>query len=76
MDSELISEKLRGLRAEKQLSMEKMANNLKIHRETFRKYENNPLNIPIGMFIEILSIYGTTPVYFFDKIMANSHQKD
>ena len=37
-----ISSKLRGLRSEKGLSQEDVADRLGIHRETFRKYENNP----------------------------------
>lgn len=73
MSSKLISEKLKGLRAENCLSQEQVAEKLNIHRETFRKYENNPLTMNIGLFIEMLEIYGSNPLIFFEKTMANSH---
>lgn len=74
MEATIISEKLRGLRAEKRLSLEQMAEKLNIHRETFRKYENNPFIMDVGMFIEILEIYGVEANIFFENIMANSHK--
>ena len=71
-----ISEKLRGLRAEKRYSLEQMAEKISIHRETFRKYENNPFEMSVETFIKVLNIYDTDPLIFFDTIMANCQKKE
>lgn len=65
---ESISSKLKGLRAEKGYSLEDMANKLEIHRETFRKYENNPATLEIGQLLKILDIYNIDTVSFFELI--------
>ena len=61
---EKISNKLKGIRAEKGYSLEEMANKLGIHRETFRKYENNPSLLEIGQLLQILDIYDINTIYF------------
>ena len=66
-----ISGKLKGIRAEKGYSLEEMAEKLSIHRETFRKYENNPALIEIGMLLKILNIYDIETTYFFELIYGN-----
>lgn len=63
-----ISAKLKGLRAEKGYSLEKMSKLLNIHRETLRKYENNPVSMEIGQFLKILEIYDVETIYFFELI--------
>jgi len=66
-----ISGKLKGIRAEKGYSLEEMADKLGIHRETFRKYENNPSTIEVGMLLKILDIYDIKTTYFFNLIYGN-----
>lgn len=66
-----ISGKLKGIRAEKGYSLEEMAEKIGIHRETFRKYENNPALIEIGMLLKILNIYDIETTYFFELIYGN-----
>lgn len=63
-----ISGKLKGIRAEKGYSLEEMAEKLGIHRETFRKYENNPSALEIGQLLKILDIYELDTVYFFNLV--------
>lgn len=63
-----ISGKLRGLRSEKGLSQEEVAEKLGVHRETFRKYENNPSSIEMGTFLKILDIYDIDTNYFFELV--------
>lgn len=63
-----ISAKLRGLRAEKGFSLEEMAEKLGIHRETLRKYENDPFVIEIGLLLKMLNIYDMDTTYFFELI--------
>lgn len=77
--NELISDKLRGLRAEKKLSYEDVASQLSVHRETYRKYENNPQHMDVGTFLEILEIYKIDPIIFFTQIygkMPNSQTQN
>ena len=71
-----ISGKLKGIRAEKGYSLEEMADKLDIHRETFRKYENNPALIEIGMLLKILNIYEIKTTYFFELIYGNMPNKE
>lgn len=66
-----ISGKLKGIRAENGYSLEEMADKLNIHRETLRKYENNPSTIEIGLFLKILDIYKIETTYFFNLIYGN-----
>ncbi len=68
---QLISAKLKGIRAEKGYTREEMAEKLGIHRETFRKYENDPSSIEIGQFLKILNIYEIETPYFFELIYGN-----
>lgn len=63
-----ISGKLKGIRAENGYSLEEMADKLHVHRETFRKYENNPATIEIGLFLKMLDIYNIETTYFFNLI--------
>lgn len=69
--SKKISAKLKGLRAEKGFSLEEMAEKIGVHRETLRKYENNPLIIEIGILLNMLNIYDIETTYFFDLIYGN-----
>ena len=64
----VMSDKLKGLRAENNLSQEKVAEKLEIHRETFRKYENEPEYMDIGIFLQILELYSISPMIFFEQI--------
>lgn len=63
-----ISAKLKGLRAEKGFSLEEMAEKIGVHRETLRKYENNPSSIEIGTLLKMLNIYDIETTYFFELI--------
>ena len=76
ISEKIISEKLRGLRAEKRYTLEQIAEKIGIHRETFRKYENNPFEMSIETFIKVLSIYDTNPSIFFDSIMAKCQESE
>lgn len=76
INEKIISEKLRGLRAEKRYSLEQIAEKIGIHRETFRKYENNPFEMSIETFIKVLNIYDTNPSIFFDSIMAKCQENE
>ena len=65
---ETISGKLKGIRAEKGYSQEEIAEKIGIHRETFRKYENDPSSLEIGQFLRLLDIYEIETPYFFELV--------
>lgn len=69
--TKIISGKLKGIRAEKGYTQEEIAEKLGIHRETFRKYENDPSLLEIGQFLKILEIYDVETTYFFSLIYGN-----
>ena len=66
--NELISTKLKGLRAENSLTLDEVGKQLKLHRETVRRYENNPKIMSIDIFIKLLSVYQKNVIVFFDEI--------
>lgn len=70
-----ISGKLKGIRAEKGYSLEEIADKIGVHRETFRKYENNPSTIEIGQLLKILDIYDVDTIYFLVFVMAKCQQR-
>lgn len=67
----IISAKLRGLRAEKGYSLEKVAEKIGMHRETLRKYEANPYLLEVGQLLKLLNIYNVDTIYFFELIYGN-----
>lgn len=74
--TKIISGKLKGIRAEKGYTQEEIAEKLGIHRETFRKYENDPSLLEIGQFLKILDIYEVETTYFFDLIYGKMPNKN
>ena len=73
---EVMSGKLKGIRAEKGYTQEEIAEKLGIHRETFRKYENDPSLLEIGQFLKILNIYEIETPYFFELIYGKMPNKE
>lgn len=71
-----ISGKLKGIRAEKGYSQEEVAEKLGVHRETFRKYENDPSSLEMEQFLKILDIYGINTIYFFNLVYGNLPNKN
>ena len=66
---------MKGLRAEKGFSLEEMAEKIGVHRETLRKYENNPSSIEIGTLLKMLNIYDIETTYFFELIYGKMPRK-
>lgn len=75
-----IAIKLKGLRAENDLTLEQVSSKLNIHRETIRRYENNPKNMNMDIFIQLLNLYNTEPLIFFERLYGkmpyNKKQKE
>lgn len=64
----IISGKLKGIRVEQGYTQEEIAEKIGVHRETFRKYENDPSILEIGQLLKILDVYNIDVNYFFDLI--------
>ena len=77
-----LGKKLRGLRAENKLPLHKVATllnqekNIKIHRETLRKYEKDATKIPANLLISLLEVYNIEPTIFFKNVYDYCHNKE
>ena len=66
----LISIKLKGLRAENSFSLDYVGRQLELHRETVRRYENNPSLMSVDTFLKLLDLYHISSNVFFEEIYA------
>ena len=73
---ELIAAELRGLRAKKDESVEKVAIGASIGRDTITRYENNLVSPSIDNLEKLLNYYGVDFDIFFTSIYANKHRRD
>ena len=62
---EYTASKLRGLRAEKDMSVEEVASKINIHKDTIRRYENQTTQITLDKLEELLDFYGADFNTFF-----------
>lgn len=62
---EYTASKLRGLRAEKDMSVEEVATKVNIHKATIRRYENQATQITLDRLEELLDFYGVGFNTFF-----------
>lgn len=65
---EIISDKLIRLRNGNRLTQTDVGRELNVHRETIRRYETHPLDLDVGIFIKMLTLYGVKPSNFFEEI--------
>lgn len=72
----IISGKLKGIRVEQGYTQEEIAEKIGVHRETFRKYENDPSILEIGQLLKILDVYKIDVNYFFDLIYGKMPNKE
>ena len=72
---ELIAAELRGLRAKKDETVEKVANGSTVSRDTIARYENNLVSPSIDNLEKLLNYYGVDFDIFFTNIYANKHNK-
>ena len=71
---ELIAAELRGLRAKKDESMERVALNSTVSMDTIKRYENNLCSPSIDNLEKLLNYYGVDFDIFFTNIYANKHR--
>lgn len=58
-----MSNRLRDMREDRDLTQAKLAEYLKIHQTTYSDYEIGKLNVPIDVFIALAKFYDTSIDY-------------
>ncbi len=73
---EAIGKELKIIRIRKDLSLEEVAEKLKINRETLRRYENNSSGLSIERLEELLNYYNVEKSIFFENICVYMHEEN
>lgn len=71
---ELISDELRSIRAGKKISIEKVAEESKVNKDTISRYENNLVSMQIDILEKLLKFYEVDFDIFFTNIYAKKHK--
>ena len=58
-----MSNRIRDMREDKDLTQKQMAEFLQIHQTTYSDYEIGKLNVPIDVFIKLAKFYNTSIDY-------------
>lgn len=72
---ELIAEELRSLRAKQKKSLEVIAEETGLNKDTICRYENNQVSMQIDTLEKLIVAYGQEFDIFFTSIYANKHKK-
>ena len=70
---ELIADELRSIRARADLSIETVAKETQISKDTISRYENNLVSMQIDILEKLLDYYNINFDIFFTNIYANKH---
>lgn len=71
---ELISDELRSIRAKKHISIEEVASQSNVNKDTISRYENNLVSMQIDTLEKLLDYYKIDFDIFFTNIYANKHK--
>lgn len=72
---EAIGTELKVIRIRNNLSLDDVASNININRETLRRYENNSSGLSVERLEELLNYYKVDKSIFFANVCANIHEK-
>ena len=72
---DLIAEELRSIRAIKKVSIEKVAEESQVNKDTISRYENNLTSMQIDILEKLLTYYKIDFDIFFTNIYAKKHNK-
>ena len=70
---EAIGKELKIIRIRNDMSLENVALNLGINKETLRRYENNANGLSVERLEELLNYYNVKKTIFFENVCANIH---
>lgn len=73
---ELIADELRSIRARKNVSIEEVAKQTQVNKDTISRYENNLVSMQIDKLEQLLNYYDVKFDIFFENIYAKKHNKD
>ena len=73
IDSKLVAEELRSIRAKKKKTIEEVSNSIGIHFNTLSKYEKDASTMPLDTFEKLLNYYGIDEIIFFKIIREYNH---
>lgn len=74
--NEIVAKELKVLRVRKDLTLEKVAEDLGTNRETIRRYEKGETEITIEKLERLLNYYETDKRIFFENVCANMQQQE
>lgn len=73
---ELIADELRSIRARKNVSIEEVAKQTQVNKDTISRYENNLVSMQIDKLEQLLNYYDVKFDIFFENIYAKKHNED
>lgn len=73
---EAIGKELKIIRIRKDLTIDKVAEDLNVNRETLRRYENNSSGLSVERLEEILVYYNVDKSIFFKNVCAYNHNEE
>ena len=65
---DVIISRLRGLRAECDLSLEEVSEEIGVHKNTISSYEKGKRKLPLKTFLDLLELYNANIIVFFQNI--------
>lgn len=71
---EMIADELRSIRAKLNLSIENVAEQSNVNKDTISRYENNSVSMNIDIIEKLLNTYNIDFAIFFTNIYANKHK--
>ena len=72
---DLIASELRSIRAKKDISLETVATESGVNKDTMCRYENNTVSMQIDILDKLLKYYKVDFDIFFTNIYANKPRK-
>lgn len=73
--NQIAASKLRGLRAEKNLTIEEVAKETKLNKDTICRYENSSVSMQLWILNELVNFYGTSLDIFFENVNDKMQNK-
>lgn len=71
---DVIIKKLRGLRAECNLSLDEVSKKLGVNRSTISLYEKGKRKLPLKTFLDLLELYNIDIITFLENCVTRKEQ--
>ena len=70
-----LSDYIKLMRFKKKMSQDDVAEILKISRNTYGTWENNPMALSLETLIKVFAVFEEDILYFFKSYVAKSNEK-